>query len=110
MPFTLFRYKKSKLGQLAIRWNFEPAKSANPTRLFSKIVTSSSLRDHGKFFNVPGTEKNRESVEIVGLTIEDIDRSVTPTGCHPGQQDDFKDDISSTTVLRTATTLSLIHI
>ena len=30
--------KRSKLGrQLAIRWNFEPAKSANPTRFLSKI-------------------------------------------------------------------------
>ena len=29
--------KKSKLGQLAIRWNFEPAKSANPTTFLSKI-------------------------------------------------------------------------
>ena len=28
---------KSKLGQLAIRWNFEPEKSANPTRFLSKI-------------------------------------------------------------------------
>ena len=30
--------KISKLGQLAIRWNFEPAKSANPTRFLSKNV------------------------------------------------------------------------
>ena len=29
--------KKSKLNQLAIRWNFEPAKTANPTRFLSKI-------------------------------------------------------------------------
>jgi len=29
--------KKSKLGRLAIRWNFEPAKSADPTRFLSKI-------------------------------------------------------------------------
>ena len=29
--------KKRKLGQLAIRWNFEPAKSANPTRFLSQI-------------------------------------------------------------------------
>ena len=29
--------KKSKLGKLAIRWNFELAKSANPTRFVPKI-------------------------------------------------------------------------
>ena len=29
--------KKSKLGQLTIRWNFDPAKSANPTRFLSII-------------------------------------------------------------------------
>ena len=29
--------EKTKLSQLAIRWNFEPAKSANPTRFLSKI-------------------------------------------------------------------------
>ena len=33
----LVSIKNSKLGQLAIRWNFEPAKSANPTRFLSKI-------------------------------------------------------------------------
>ena len=39
VQFTLFQKKKKKLGQLAIRWNFEPAKSANPTinRFLSKI-------------------------------------------------------------------------
>ena len=39
-PFRAIRpvsKKKSKLGQLAIRWNFEPAKSANPTRFLSKM-------------------------------------------------------------------------
>ena len=29
--------KKSKMGQLAVRWDLEPAKSVNPTRFLSKI-------------------------------------------------------------------------
>ena len=45
--------KKTKLGQLAIRWNFEPTKSANPPRFLSKL-TKSSLKPQGTFFNTPG--------------------------------------------------------
>ena len=50
--------KKSILGQLVIRWNFEPAKSANLT-IFSPKLTN---RQQGTFSTSPG-EKACRSVE-----------------------------------------------
>ena len=48
--------KKSKLSQLAIRWNFEPAKSANPTRFLSKI-DQQLIEGAGDIFQRPREKK-----------------------------------------------------
>ena len=49
--------KKSKLGQLSIRWNFEPAESANPTRFLSKIDQWLIEGVGGHFLTSPAGEK-----------------------------------------------------
>ena len=48
--------KKTKLSQLAIRWNFEPAKSTNPTRFLSKI-DQQLIEGAGNIFHRPREKK-----------------------------------------------------
>ena len=63
--------------QLVIRWNFEPAKSVNPTiNSFRSKVTNSSWRQEGTFLTSPG-EKSRE------LTEKSCVRFPLPQNCRP---------------------------
>ena len=47
---------------MAIRWNFEPVKSVNPTVEYARKLTNSSLRQQGTFLTSPG-EKSCPSVD-----------------------------------------------
>ena len=55
--------KKSKLGQLAIRWNFEPAKLANPTNntFLSKLIIR-SLRQQG---GIPQRPREKKPAKVL---------------------------------------------